>query len=98
MQWVLLVVVVAAFGVLGWRLWQDRVRLEPTKLIVRGESVVYRTQVSARWSRGWWGRGNARGMQLVVHEKSFELSYSFPLGRFLSTEWFCRGGDAEMAV
>lgn len=98
MQWVLLAVVVVGFGVLAGRLWLDRVRLAPVRRVVRAEPVTYRTPISAHWSRGWWGRGNARGMELVVHERSFELSYSFPGGRFLSTEWYCRGRDAEMAL
>ena len=98
MQWVLLIVVVAGLGALGWRLWQDRVHLAPAMRVVKAEPVIYRAPMSAQWSRGWWGRGNASGMELVVHKQSFELSYSFRVGRFLSTEWYCRGRDAEMSV
>ncbi len=75
MQWVLLAFVVAVFGVIEFRLLRDRLRLAPVRSAVRNEAVVYRTPISAQWSRGWWGRGNAKGMRLVVRQNSFELSY-----------------------
>ena len=34
-------------------------------------------------------------MHLVVREHSFELSYPFPGGRFLSEEWFCIAREAR---
>jgi hypothetical protein len=39
-------------------------------------------------------------MQLVVRDHSFELSYPFPGGSFLTTEWYCwaRDGRMKMAV
>jgi hypothetical protein len=95
-QWLLLVLVVAGFAVIEFRLLRDWLRLAPVRRVVKREAVVYRTPISAQWSRGWWGRGNAKGMQLVVHERSFELSYQFPGGSLFSTEWYCRGSDAEM--
>jgi hypothetical protein len=98
MQWVLLALVVAFFGVIEFRLIRDRVRLAPIRSAVRKEAVVYRTPISAQWSRGWRGRGNAKGMRLLVREKSFELSYPFPGGSLLTTEWYCRGKDARMKV
>jgi len=96
MQWVLLAFVVAVFGVIEFRLLRDRLRLAPVRSAVRNEAVVYRTPISAQWSRGWWGRGNAKGMRLVVRQNSFELSYPFPGGSLLTTEWYCRGKDARM--
>ena len=98
MQGVLLALVVAFFGVIEFRLIRDRVRLAPIRSAVRKEAVVYRTPISAQWSRGWGGRGNAKGMRLLVREKSFELSYPFPGGSLLTTEWYCRGKDARMKV
>lgn len=98
MQWVLLAAVVAGFAAIAFRLGRDWVRLAPVRHVVKGERIVYRTPVSAQWGRGWWGRGNAKGMQLVVHERSFELSYPFPGGGLLSTEWYCRGNDARMKL
>jgi hypothetical protein len=98
MQWVLLALVVAVFGVIEFRLLRDRLRLAPVRSAVRNEAVVYRTPISAQWSRGWWGRGNAKGMRLVVRQNSFELSYPFPGGSLLTTEWYCRGKDARMKV
>jgi len=98
MQGVLLALVVAFFGVIEFRLIRDRVRLAPIRSAVRKEAVVNRTPISAQWSRGWWGRGNAKGMRLLVREKSFELSYPFPGGSLLTTEWYCRGKDARMKV
>ncbi len=96
MQWVLLALVVAFFGVIEFRLLRDFARLAPVRSGVKKEGVVYRTPISAQWSRGWWGRGNAKGTRLVVREKSFELSYPFPGGSFLTTEWYCWGKDARM--
>jgi hypothetical protein len=98
MQWVLLALVVAGLGVIEFRLLRDRRRLAPVRSAVRKEAVVYRAPISAQWSRGWWGRGNAKGMRLVVRENSFELSYPFPGGSMLTTEWYCRGKDARMKV
>lgn len=98
MQWVLLALVVAFFGVIEFRLLRDFVRLASVRSRVKKEAVVYRTPISAQWSRGWWGRGNAKGMRLVVREKSFELSYPFPGGSFLTTEWYCWGNDARMRM
>lgn len=59
---------------------------------------MHRLPISAQWGRGWWGRANAKGMQLVVRERSFELSYPLPGGRFLSTKWYCRASDALMTM
>jgi hypothetical protein len=70
----------------------------PRSIGCKKEAVVYRTPISAQWSRGWWGRGNAKGMRLVVREKSFELSYPFPGGSFLTTEWYCWSKDARMKM
>jgi hypothetical protein len=98
MQWVLLGLVAAGLCVVEFRILRDRARLAPVRDLVKEEAVVYRTPISAQWGRGWWGRGNAKGMQLVVREHSFELSYSFPGGSFLTTEWYCRGSDARMKV
>ena len=98
MQWVLLGLVVAGFCVIEFRLIRDRSRQGPVRAAVKKEAIVYRTAVSAQWGRGWWGRGNAKGMQLVVRTNSFELSYPFPGGRFLSTEWYCRASDAQMRM
>lgn len=98
MQWVLLGLVVAGFCVIEFRLLRDRALLAPVRAAVKKEAVVHRTAISAQWGRGWWGRGNVKGMQLVARTNSFELSYSFPGGSFLSTEWYCRGGDAQMKM
>lgn len=98
MQWMLLALVVAFFGVIEFRLLRDRTRLALVRSAVRKEAVVYRTPISARWRRDWWGGGNAKGMRLLVRENSFELSYPFPGGSLLTTEWFCRGKDARMKV
>jgi hypothetical protein len=98
MQWVLLGVVVVGIGVIEFRLLRDRARVAPIRQAVRKEAVVYRAPISAQWGRGWWGRGNAKGMQLVAREHSFELSYPFPGGSLLTTEWYCRGKDARMTV
>jgi hypothetical protein len=98
MQWVLLGVVLLGFGMIEFRLLRDRARLAPIRQAVTKEAVVYRTPISAQWGRGWWGRGNAKGMQLVAREHSFELSYPFPGGSLLTTEWYCRGKDARMKV
>jgi hypothetical protein len=98
MGWVLLALVIAFFGVIEFGLIRDRVRLGPVRSAVRKEAVVYRTPISAQWGRGWAGRGNAQGMRLVVRENSFELSYPFPGGSLLTTEWYCWGKDARMKV
>lgn len=98
MQWVLLGVVVAGLFIVELRVQRDWARLAPVRHSVRKEAIVFRTPISAQWGRGWWGRGHAKGMHLVVRENSFELSYPFPGGRFLSTEWFCRARDAGMKV
>jgi hypothetical protein len=98
MQWVLLGLVVAGFCVIEFQLLRDRSRLAPIRDLVRKESVVYRTAISPQWGRGLWGRGNARGMQLVVREHSFELSYPFRGGSFLSTEWYSWGRDTRMKM
>ena len=98
MQWVLLAAVVAAFSVIEFGLLRDRARLGPVRKAVRKESIVYRAPISAQWGRGWWGRGNAKGMHLVVREHSFELSYPFPGVSLLTTEWFCRASDATMKL
>ena len=95
MQWVLLAAVLAGFGVIEIRILRDRARLAPVREAVKNEAVVYRTPISAQWGRGWWGRGSAKGMHLVVREHSFELSYPFPGGRFLSEEWFCIAREAR---
>ena len=65
---------------------------------MKKETVVYRTPISVQWGRGLWGRGNAKGMNLVVRESSFELSYPFPGGSLLTTEWYCFGKDAQMKM
>jgi hypothetical protein len=65
---------------------------------VKKEAVIFRTAILPQWGGGWWGRGNARGMQLVVREHSFELSYPFPGGSFLTTEWYCWARDARMRM
>jgi hypothetical protein len=65
---------------------------------VKKEAVVYRTPISPQWGRGRWGRGNAQGMQLVVREQSFELSYPFSGGSFLTTEWYCWGRNTRMEM
>ncbi len=88
MQWVLLALVVAFLGVIEFRLLRDGTRLAPVRSAARKEAVVYRTPISAQWSRGWWGRGNAKGMRQLVRENSFELSYPFPGGSLLTTEWY----------
>ena len=98
MGWVLLALVAALFGVVEFRLLRDRVRIAPVREAVKKESVVYRAAISPQWDRGWWGRGNAQGMQLVVRDNSFELSYPFPGGSFLTTEWYCWGRDARMKM
>jgi hypothetical protein len=98
MGWVLLGLVGAGFCVIEFRLLRDWARLAPVRKAVKKEAVVYRTAISPQWSRGWWGRGNAQGMQLVVREHSFELSYPFPGGSFLTTEWYCWGRDARMTM
>jgi hypothetical protein len=98
MQWVLLAAVVVGLSVVEFRILRDRARLAVVREAVKKEAVVYRTPISAQWRRGWWGRGNAKGMQLVVREHSFELSYAFPGARFLSEEWFCTAPDARMTT
>ncbi len=98
MQWILLGVVLLGFGAIELRLLRDRARLAQVRTAVRRESVAYRAPISAQWGRGLWGRGNAKGMQLVVREHSFELSYPFPGGSLLTTEWFCRAADATMRM
>ena len=98
MGWVLLALVIAFFGVIEFGLIRDRVRLGPVRSAVRKEAVVYRTPISAQWGRGWAGRGNAQGIRLVVRENSFELSYPFPGGSLLTTEWYCWGKDARMKM
>lgn len=98
MQWVLLGLVAAGFGVIEFRLLRDRARLARVREAVKKEAVVYRAGISPQWSRGWWGHGNAQGMQLVVREHSFELSYPFPGGSLLTTEWYCMGKDARMKM
>ena len=98
MGWVLLGLVIAFFGVIEFGLIRDRMRLAPIRSAVRKESVVYRTPISAQWGRGWAGRANAKGMRLVVRENSFELSYAFPGGSLLTTEWYCWGKDAGMKM
>src|SRR5207245_11632672 len=85
-------------GLIEFRLLRDRARLAPVRSVVRKEAVVFRTPISVQWGRGWWGRGNAKGMRLLVRENSFELSYPFPGGSLLTTEWFCRGRYARMKV
>ena len=86
------------FCVIELRLIRDRLRLAPVREAVRKEPIVYRAPISAQWGRGWWGRGNAKGMHLVVREHSFELSYPFPGGSLLTTEWFCRAAEATMMM
>ena len=86
--------VVAGICAIEFRLLRDRARLSSVRKAVMREAIVYRAPISAQWGRGWSGRGNAKGMQLVVREHSFELSYPFPGGSLLSTEWYCRAGDA----
>jgi hypothetical protein len=98
MGWVALGVMVAFFGVIEFRLLRDHARLAPIRKAVRQEAVAYRAAIFPQWGRGWWGRGNAQGMQLVVREHSFELSYPFQGGRFLTTEWYCWGRDARMKM
>jgi len=98
MQWVLLGLVVAFFSVIEFRLLRDFALMARVRSGVKKEAVVYRAPISAQWSRGWWGRGNAKGMRLVVREKSFELSYPFPGGSLLTTEWYCWGKDARMKM
>jgi hypothetical protein len=98
MQWLFLGVVVAGLVVIEARLQLDWVRMAAVRNAVREERVIHRMPISAQWARGWWGRGNAKGIQLVVREHSFELAYPFPGGHFLSTEWFCRAADALMSV
>jgi hypothetical protein len=98
MQWVLLGLVVAGFFVIELQLYRDRKRLAPIRAAVMKEAVVYTSPISAQWGRGWWARGNAKGMRLVVRERSFELSFPFPGGSFLATEWYCRGKDARMKM
>jgi hypothetical protein len=98
MQWVLLVLVVAGFFVIELKLYRDRKRLAPIRVAVKQEAVVFSSPISAQWGRGWWGRGNARGMRLVVRERSLELSFPFPGGSLLATEWYCRGNDARMKM
>ena len=98
MQWVLLAVVVLGFGILEFRNLKDRARLAPLRRAVRHEPIRYRTPISAQWGRGWWGRGNAKGIRLVVREHSFELSYAIPTWGLLGTEWCCKGSDARIQV
>lgn len=98
MQWVLLVLVVAGFFVIELKLYRDRKRLAPIRAAVKQEAVVYSSPISAQWGRGWWGRANARGMRLVVRERSLELSFPLPGGSLLATEWYCRGKDARMKM
>ncbi len=98
MQWVLLGLIVVGFCVFGFRLYRDRERLAPVRDAVTKEVVAYRTPISAQWGRGLWGRGNAKGIQLVVHQHSFELSYPFPGGSFLTTEWYCWGRETRMKM
>ena len=98
MQWVLLAAVVVGFCVIEFRILRDRARLTPVREAVKKDAVVYRTPISAQWGRGWWGRGNAKGMHLVVREQSFEVSYPFLGGRFLSEEWFCMAREAPMTM
>jgi hypothetical protein len=97
-QWVLLSSVVVGLCLLEFRILRDRARLAPVREAVKKEAVVSRTPISAQWGRGWWGRGNAKGMHLVVREHSLELSYPFPGGRFLSEEWFCLAREARMTM
>lgn len=97
-QWTLLGLVLGLFAVIEFRLLRDRAHLANVRRVVSAEAVRYRAPISAQWGRGWWGRGNAKGMQLVVHEHSFEISYPFPGGSFLSTEWYCRASDAWMKM
>ncbi|MEO8745083.1 MAG: hypothetical protein ABI455_07410 [Candidatus Dormiibacterota bacterium] len=88
MQWVLLGTAVVGITVVEFRILQDRARLASVREAVKKEAVVYRTPISPQWGRGWWGRGNAKGMRLVVREHSFELSYPFPGGRFYPKNGF----------
>lgn len=90
--------VLAGFCVIEFRLLPDRARLAPVRRSVKREAIVYRTPISAQWDRGLWGRGNAKGMHLVVRQHAFELSYPFPGGSLLTTEWYCRGSDAQMKM
>lgn len=98
MQWLLLGIVVAGLVGIEARLQLDWWRQAAVRDAVRKEPVHRRMPISAQWGRGWWGRGNAKGMQLITREHSFELTYPFSGGHFLSTEWFCRAGDARMSV
>jgi len=97
-QWVPLGVVVAGFGAIELRLLLARARPASVRDSVKKEAVVHRTPISAQWGRGWWGRGNVKGMQLVVRDHSFELSYPFPGGSFLTSEWYCRARDGRMKM
>ena len=97
-QWVLLAAVALGIGILEFGNLKDRARLAAVRRAARHEAVRFRTPVSAQWSRGRWGRGKAKGMQLVVRDRSFELSYPFPTWGLLGTEWYCRGSDARIEV
>ncbi len=97
-QWVLLAAVLLGFSILEYRNVRDRVQLRALRQAVTKQSVPYRTPISAQWKRGWRGRGNAKGLQLVVREKSFELSYPFPTLGLLGTEWYCRAQEARMTT
>jgi hypothetical protein len=96
MQWVLLGAVIVGIAAIEFRLVRDRIRTATIREVVRREQLIARFPISAQWARGWWGRGNAKGMQLLVRERSFELSYPFPGGSLLSTEWFCRATESQM--
>ena len=96
MQWVLLAVVALGLSALEYRNIRDRIQLTAIRDAVTKERELYRTHISAQWSRGWWGRGNFKGMQLVVRERSFELSYPFPTLGLLGTEWYCSAQHARM--
>jgi hypothetical protein len=89
--YVLSAVVLAVFAVVSvWRYRQARTAA-PIRDAVRGEALIYRAPISPQW-----GRRLASGMELVVREHSFEISYPFPGGRFLTQGMYCVSRRARM--
>jgi hypothetical protein len=95
-EWVFFAAVMAGLVGVSIRLYRDRRRQAPVRDAVVREKIIYRSPVSPQWARNRWERANAKGMELVVREHSFQLPYPFTGGRFLSNEWFYWGKDARI--
>jgi hypothetical protein len=91
---VAILVIVSGF----YRQMRDR-KQDPMRLAIAEENVTFRSPVfyKRELPSGRFGPSPGRGLELVVRQASFQVSYRNDLlGRIFGREWYCRASSVTI--